>query len=187
LETSESRNASTRFTGSRRESKPTGPSAGLLQEASAILSQSTHVFSEILLHINWHTEKNKPLITPTLKPEIYPFIENYCHKCKGVDFLALGGTEDHVHLVVQVEPQLCVSELIGKFKGASSHEANHRFGQGTLEWQRGFAVVSFAKRNLGAVLQYVAKQREHHKKSSLNNTLERYRAQDRPEENSSEG
>src|SRR5437773_973671 len=108
-----------------------------------MLSTSTHVFSEIYLHFNWHCHNDRRMISPEIETYLHGHIRNYCHKCKGVRFHGIGGTEDHVHLVIQVEPWVAIAELVGKLKGSSSHEINRKFGAGTLQWQRGYGVVSF--------------------------------------------
>ncbi|HWL92861.1 MAG TPA: hypothetical protein VNT79_04950 [Phycisphaerae bacterium] len=45
-------------------------------------------------------------------------------------------------------------------------------GQKALEWQRGYGVVSFGKRNLNWVLDYVRRQREHHANGRIEARLE---------------
>ncbi|MFH1743472.1 MAG: IS200/IS605 family transposase [bacterium] len=132
----------------------------------------THVFSEVYLHLNWHCHKNAPMIRPEIESPIYEFIEQYCRKLKGIHFKGVGGTEDHVHLVFQIEPFVLLSDFVGKIKGATSHEMNVRFGADTLKWQRGYGIVSFSKKHLSAVLRYVENQEEHHRHGTINNALE---------------
>ncbi len=91
----------------------------------------------------------------------------------------LGGTDTHVHLAVQIEPFVCISELVGELKGASAHEVNHRLRHKALEWQRGYGVVSFGRRNLEWVCDYIARQREHHASRKVEWRLE---AAEGPEE-----
>ena len=138
-----------------------------------MLSRSTHVFSELFLHINWHCANDERLIEPRVEKPLFEYLKNYCTKCKGVKFLGVGGTEDHVHLVIQVEPFICSSEFIGKLKGASSHDLNKLLGADTLHWQRGYGVLSFARRDLEAVLKYVANQKEHHGRGNIKVAMER--------------
>jgi hypothetical protein len=81
--------------------------------------------------------------------------------------------ETHVHLALSIEPFVGISELIGDLKGASSREVNKEKGYKALEWQRGFGVVSFGRKNLPMVLEYIANQKEHHAKGSVHERLER--------------
>jgi putative transposase len=137
-----------------------------------MLSTSSHVFSEILLHINWHCKGDFPFLKGDMEAKVCEHIRDYCMKTKGVRFLGIGGTETHVHLVIQIEPNICASEWIGKAKGACSHDMNARSRKQVLQWQRGFGAVSFARRDLSAILRYVEKQKEHHAKGTVNPILE---------------
>ncbi|MGI8906152.1 MAG: family 16 glycoside hydrolase [Candidatus Sumerlaeaceae bacterium] len=112
------------------------------------------------------------LIGKSWENQLHDFFHAYCVEQQGVYYCCSGGTEDHVHLVVQVEPTLLVSEFVGKIKGASSFEFNKRFGRKALLWQRGYGVVSFAKRDLPGVRDYVANQKEHHAQGSTRAILE---------------
>ena len=144
-----------------------------------MLAASTHVFSEIYLHANWHCKWDKPQITPDLEAALFAFIRDYCQKCKGLKFFGIGGTLDHVHIVFQIEPLADLDDWIGKVKGASSHWANKTHGAGRLYWQRGYGIVSFAKRDLAAVLKYVAEQKQRHASGRTNDTLEQHGVDER--------
>ena len=137
-----------------------------------MLSASTHVFSEIFLHFNWHCHLDRSLILPPIEKKLLRFFAEYCDGTKGTLFLEAGGTETHVHLLVQVEPHLCPADFIGKVKGASSHAVNQEFGAGALKWQRGYGVVSFAGQDLPALRRYVLGQKQHHAKGTTREKLE---------------
>jgi putative transposase len=138
------------------------------------MATGSHIFSDILLHMNWHCKYDRPLITPKIEPFLHGFLANYCRKDQEVFFQEVNGTEDHVHLVVEVLPTVTVSDWIGKIKGASSHEVNQHFGSATIQWQRGYGVVSFARKNLPGIRRYVQRQKEHHRLGTTNETLERH-------------
>jgi len=134
---------------------------------------ATHVFHEIYLHFNWHTQDDLPLLKPALARDSYAFIRKRCAQTEGVYFLGIGGTENHIHLVVKLEPSIAPSILIGDLKGACARAANKAAGRQVLRWQRGFGVVSFAKKHVKGVLAYVEKQKQHHAKGELREILER--------------
>jgi REP element-mobilizing transposase RayT len=123
---------------------------------------SGHVFHEIYLHLNWHVKDSQPLLTTSLEPVVYDFLRERCRKVGGVFLHGLGGTPTHVHLAINIEPHVCISDLVGDLKGACSHEINKQFRMKRLLWQRGFGVVSFGKKQLPWVLRYIASQKEHH-------------------------
>ena len=135
---------------------------------------SNHVFHEIYLHINWHTKRDQPQILPRLEPMLYKMIKQRCIETKGVYFHEVGGTETHIHVGINIEPMVNISEFIGELKGFVSHEINALEGGKVLEWQRGFGVVSFSKRQLKWVCDYIRNQKEHHAQGTLSEKLERY-------------
>ena len=138
------------------------------------MSNSREVFSDILLHMNWHCKNDFPLITPEIQPFLHGFLADYCKKDGGVFFLDVGGIADHVHLVVEILPTVTISEWIGRIKGASSHEVNQKFGRARMQWQRKYGVVSFARKNLPGFRNYVQRQEEHHRLGTTNEILERH-------------
>ena len=153
-----------------------------------MLSTSTHVYSEIYLHLNWHTKSNTPFLRGEKETRTHAFLRDCCEKSRGIRFPGLGGTEDHVHLLIQMEPFVTLSDWVGRIKGTCSHAINEEFGRGagrtsggatgrtslpSLQWQRGFGAVSFGRHDLKALERYVGGQKEHHGKGKINATLER--------------
>lgn len=132
------------------------------------------VYSEINLHITWHTKLSTPLITGKIEPSLYSFLKHKILETPEILFHALDGTENHVHLVVSVPPTIQISDWIGKLKGASSHYINHEIAnRKALEWQDGYGVVSFGTKDLKWVVRYVENQKEHHKRGKTFERLEK--------------
>ncbi len=134
---------------------------------------STHVYHEVFLHLNWHTKESDPMLTPDVEEMAYALIRRKCNAMPGVHLHQIGGTETHVHLAVEIESHITISDLVQELKGASSHEINERLGRKALLWQRGYGVVSFGQAQLPWVLQYIAHQREHHAAGRVQDRLER--------------
>jgi putative transposase len=134
---------------------------------------ASHVFHEIYLHINWHTKNDQRLLTPKVEPLVHNFLRERCRATPGVYLHEVGGTEDHVHLAINIEPFVTISDLIGELKGASSHAINEQMRYKALEWQRGYGVVSFGRKQLDWVVAYVRNQKQHHAEGSTHHRLER--------------
>ena len=135
---------------------------------------SKNVYSEINLHFVWHVKQSLPLISETIEPQLHRFLRSYALKTDDLIFHEVGGTETHVHIAVTIPPTLTISEWIGKLKGASSHYVNHELvNRKLLDWQRGYGVVSFGTKDLQWVIDYVRNQKEHHRKGTTVDRLER--------------
>jgi putative transposase len=133
-----------------------------------------NVYSEINLHIVWHTKNNAPVLSDQIEARLQQHIEHHVLQSEGCIFHGIGGTDDHVHLAVSVPPTLLISEWIGRLKGASAHYINNEIAnRKLLEWQIGYGVVTFGTRDLPWVLSYVRNQRQHHASGATHQRLER--------------
>lgn len=133
---------------------------------------SSHVYHEIFLHLNWPTKEDLPVLRGDTESFCHEALRQKCEGIKGVYLKGLGGTDDHVHVALTIEPSVTISDMIQELKGFSSFEVNRRTNRKTMQWQRGYGVVSFGKANLKWVLDYVAKQREHHRTGKIEPRLE---------------
>ncbi len=136
---------------------------------------SRNYYSELHLHIVWHTKNSLPLLSASVEPLAHRFLKKRIVETPGAFVHEIGGIEDHVHVVVTIPPTLLISEWIGQLKGGSAHDVNQEVGklQKVLQWQAGYGVVSFGTGDLDWVKQYARHQREHHKNSRVHARLER--------------
>lgn len=135
---------------------------------------SEYAYSEINLHITWHTKGSLPSIKPEIEAKLHDFLKHKIIETDGAFFHAVGGTENHIHLAVSITPELHISKWIGQLKGGSSFYVNKFVNQKLLEWQRGYGIVSFGTKDLPWVVKYILNQKEHHKKGSTHERLEKY-------------
>jgi putative transposase len=135
-------------------------------------------YSEIHLHLVWHTKLSLPLLTPRVEAVTHHYLRGKLINTPGAFVHEVGGTETHVHVAVTVAPTILISDLVGQLKGASAHEVNQKLGQGRklLEWQSGYGVVSFGTKDLEWVKNYIRNQREHHAQGKVFDRLERITA-----------
>jgi putative transposase len=135
---------------------------------------SKRAYSEINLHFVWHVKSSLPIITQEIEPRLCGFIRNYALKTSGLVLHEVGGTETHVHIAVTIPPPLLISKWIGQVKGASSHYVNHQLtNRKVLDWQTGYGVVSFGTKDLDWVVRYTRNQKDHHKKGTIVERLEK--------------
>ena len=140
---------------------------------------SRNIYSEINLHFTWHTKSNMPVLTEMIENRLHHYIKHRVLETKGVLFHEIGGTDDHIHLVVSLPTTVLISDWIGRLKGASSYYINHQVvNRKILEWQDGYGVVSFGTKDLEWVTRYVRNQREHHKQGTTFEGMERMAVDD---------
>ncbi|MBF0411447.1 MAG: IS200/IS605 family transposase [Desulfamplus sp.] len=129
---------------------------------------------KLYYHIVWGTKNRLPLITEQMEEQLYKYITMKGEELKSI-IHAIGGIDDHIHLIVSIPPALSISEYVGKIKGGSSHFVNHRFNNAQFfAWQEKYGVFSLSSKQLDNAVDYVVKQKEHHYTGSIIPALEKY-------------
>ncbi len=120
-------------------------------------------FWRLYYHIVWSTKNRAELITPELETELYGYLKGKADS-HGVIVQAIGGIEDHVHLVASIPPRIAIANFVGKIKGSSSHHIKCTFPKLDHEfnWQRGYGVLSLGQSRLPKAINYTLNQKENH-------------------------
>src|SRR5579885_3409055 len=123
---------------------------------------------DVFVHVVWTTWDRLPLLTPERKRQAYKVIGAKCQEL-GVDLIALGGVEDHVHMLVRLPATLSIAGLVKHVKGASGHllATQAESEQAFFRWQGAYGVFSVSPRHVRQVSDYIARQQEHHAASTL--------------------
>ncbi len=125
----------------------------------------------LYVHLVWATWDRQPLLGDELRRRVYHAIGAKCQEL-GVQLLAIGGVEDHVHLLVCIPAALSVADLIRQVKGTSSHLATHQLAPGQFfKWQGAYGACSVSPRHLPQVCDYIARQQDHHAAGTLHPAL----------------
>ena len=119
--------------------------------------------SKVILHIIFSTKDREPWLDSTIRPRMHAYLATVCRDLGG-DGLRVNGVADHVHVVTTLPRTVSQADMIEDLKKASSKwiktvEACYR----GFFWQRGYGALSVSPSQLGAVLEYVESQEEHHR------------------------
>jgi REP element-mobilizing transposase RayT len=129
-------------------------------------------FTQLYLHLVWSTWDRYPILTDKIRPEVYRAIAAECARQRA-ELIALGGIDDHVHLLVRMPTTLSPADLAKQVKGSSSHLVNHAEGRVPFfRWQGGYGAFSISKNHVARIREYVLNQEEHHRLGRLIPDLE---------------
>ena len=78
--------------------------------------------------------------------------------------LSVGGSDDHVHLLLSIPSTMTIADAMRIIKSESSRWMHDTCGQHLFEWQEGYGAFSIGHSQLEPTLAYIASQPEHHKK-----------------------
>ena len=75
---------------------------------------------------------------------------------------------DHVHLLLGLHPSIAISNLVMEIKKSTSKFINtNRLTRLKFDWQEGYGAFSYNREDVDKVYNYIARQKEHHKKRSF--------------------
>jgi putative transposase len=129
-----------------------------------------HPKARLYVHLVWSTWDRAPLITPPVRARIYPVLQHQA-SLQGASVMAIGGVEDHVHVLLRFPPTVCLSELVGRMKGASSHMAAQIMGV-PFKWQGAYGAFTLSSSGLPRAREYVLNQEAHHRNGTTFAALE---------------
>lgn len=118
-------------------------------------------------HIIFATKSRKPSITEDFQKKLYALFIEIAPKEKG-EIHKIGGTDDHVHLLVSLNSTKALSLFIRAIKTSSAKWVNDNFPKARyFAWQSGYCSFSVSFSNINKVNKYIADQKEHHVKASF--------------------
>jgi putative transposase len=129
-------------------------------------------YTQLYIHLVWATWDRLPLITSELEARLYPAMIAKCkeHRCEA---LAIGGVQDHVHLLVRFAPTISVADLVKEIKGSSSHLVTHVIATDEFfKWQGAYRAFTVSKNGISSVKSYILSQKDHHQLNTIINELE---------------
>lgn len=119
-------------------------------------------YTKILVHCVFSTKARRPHITEPEK--LWTYLRGIARN-RGVDTLAVGGTNNHVHLLLSLPSSMTIAQLMRDLKANSSRHLNEQMGG--FAWQDGYAAISVSPSQIEAVRKYIEQQEIHHHKRTF--------------------
>ena len=133
-----------------------------------------NTYSQIYIQIVFAVQGRGSLIGREWKDELYKYITGVVKNNKQ-KLLAINGVSNHIHILLNIKPNIALSDLVRDIKANSSRFVNEkRFVRGKFSWQEGFGAFSYSISQLDDVIQYIQNQEEHHKETSFKDEYLKY-------------
>lgn len=127
----------------------------------------SHSYYKVWLHIVFSTKNREYFITSDIEDDIYNYLQEQFIEL-GCNVKIINGLPEHVHCLIQQNPNKSIAEIIKQIKGSSSHWINHNnISSFKFAWQTGYAVFSVSESQIDKVFQYIENQKQHHQKQTF--------------------
>ena len=119
--------------------------------------------SKIYIHLVFHVKTTSPIIRDEDLERVHSYIGQLVNTT-GCKQIRAGGVGDHVHLLLLLSREVTISQVVEEVKRNSSRWiktlGNHYLN---FAWQGGYAAFSVSQSIVDNTIEYINRQREHHK------------------------
>ena len=118
-------------------------------------------------HCVFSTKERRPLIMPALRESLWRFLGGIARQNE-MTALAIGGVEDHVHILLSLPSTVAIAKALQLIKGGSSKWVHETFPEHRLfAWQEKYGAFSVSVSQLHKIIRYISSQAEHHRKMTF--------------------
>jgi REP element-mobilizing transposase RayT len=128
-------------------------------------------FYNLHYHIVFSTKDRRPVIGDGWRSSLHQYLGGTVRGLRGVAG-AVGGINDHVHLLVSLTTSHVVADFMRELKKASSVWVKDRH-EASFVWQEGYAVFTVSWTHVPVIQRYISDQATHHRKRRFVDELKR--------------
>jgi REP element-mobilizing transposase RayT len=127
-----------------------------------------------LYHIIFRTKNSHKTLCPQFATELFSYIVGIA-KNKKIHVYRINGTENHIHLLCDLHPDIALGNFMRDMKSCSSVwlKASGKFPQ-FAGWSVGYAALTYGWSDKDRIIGYIKNQQEHHKKTSFEEELRKF-------------
>jgi REP element-mobilizing transposase RayT len=134
----------------------------------------TMSYTCLLYHIVFRTKHGSPTIPEVHEKELYDYIMGIVNHKKS-KLYRIGGTENHIHLLVDIHPSIALSDFMKELKEHSSKWLLQNPKFPVFEsWAVSFAGITYNFNDKQTIINYIKNQKEHHKTVSFEEEYRRF-------------
>ena len=127
----------------------------------------SHSYISSYHHCVFSTKNRENHITDPIRKRLWSYMGGIAKENR-IKALAIGGVEDHVHLLLSFPSTIPISEALQRIKGGSSKWVHEEFpDRRGFAWQEGYGAFSIGVSQIDVTKQYIRNQHEHHRRKTF--------------------
>lgn len=127
-------------------------------------------YTKLYVHLVFATKNRSQQIQLDWAADLHAYLGG-CLKRANSTPVEIGGYKEHVHILTQIKPTHCLSNLLCDIKSASSHWVHQHISLKAFQWQEGYGAFSCSSEGVNALRTYIQNQVSHHREKTF---LEEY-------------
>ena len=126
-----------------------------------------NTYCQLFVHYVFAVQNRQCLINEEWRKPLYKYMNAIVEQQDNKPF-TINGMNDHVHILVSMNPKQAPSDLMAHIKRSSSIWINqNNFVKGKFSWQEGFGAFSYGKSQVPKIIKYIDNQQIHHNKRTF--------------------
>jgi putative transposase len=127
----------------------------------------TSTLTTVNIHYVFSTKNRQKLIDESIRSRLWAYMGGIARQNKMIA-QAIGGTEDHVHLLITLPAVMSTSKGIQLIKAGSSKWIHEELPElSGFSWQTGYGAFSVSITKVPLIINYINRQEEHHRKKTF--------------------
>ncbi len=111
--------------------------------------------------------RREKILNKTIRPRVFEYISGIITGMRHKSII-VNGVDDHIHLLIGLNPNKSVSDTVHDIKRNSSLFINeNKLLPGHFSWQEGYGAFTYSRSEIDSVYQYILNQEAHHIKKSF--------------------
>lgn len=124
----------------------------------------SHSYAQNHIHLVFSTKDREKFLKREFLPRLWTYTAAVCKNHDLLTF-AVGGMEDHIHLLFRLPPTMTLAEAVALVKSNSSKWIKDQGKK--FAWQEGYGAFSVSSSKIATVIRYIDNQEAHHRKVSF--------------------
>ncbi len=125
---------------------------------------STHL--SLHYHLVFSTKERRNFIDSAWRERLHAYLGGIIRSLDGIP-QTVGGTGDHVHLLIGLRATHRLADVMRDLKSASSQWVHEEIGMAIFAWQEGYGAFTVSASNYEHVARYILRQEEHHRQRTF--------------------
>ncbi|MFC1736695.1 IS200/IS605 family transposase [Candidatus Hydrogenedentota bacterium] len=126
-----------------------------------------HTYTSLLFHCVFSTKEREKLLTPQIRERLFPYLGGIARENE-IKAMAVGGTGDHVHMLLSAPAKLSIAKSLQLIKGGSSKWISETFNvMRNFQWQKGYGAFTLSISHVADTIAYIKGQEEHHRNKTF--------------------
>jgi putative transposase len=129
-------------------------------------------FTQLYYHLVWATYQRKIMLIPEIQENLLRFVVQRCADLDWAPY-SVNCMEDHMHLAIGLPADISITEAVEQLKSDIIKFAEQELDiEFPFVWDDSFGAMTFAKKDLPRIIDYVFHQKLKHESGEINAKME---------------